>query len=126
VRAVLDSTVLADMLRGHPQALDFVLELTDTPTCSEVTRVEIIRRLRSFERSPAERWFAKIDWIPLDEGIARRAGELGRRWRGSHPGIGTPDLIVAATAEQLGVELATHNVRHFPMFEGLRPPYRSE
>lgn len=74
----------------------------------------------------AERLFSDIEWIPLDEAIARRAGELGRRWRRSHPGIGTPDLIVAATAEQLGAEPATHNVRHFPMFKGLRAPYRSE
>lgn len=114
------------MLRGHARALDFVLALQETPTCSEVTRVEILRGLRTFERTAAERWFAKIDWVPLDESIARRAGELGRRWRGSHRGIGAPDLIVAATAEYLGADLATHNVRHFPMFEGLRSPYGSE
>jgi predicted nucleic acid-binding protein len=39
-------------------------------------------------------------------------------------GIGATDLIIAATAERLGLPLATHNVRHFPMVEGLEPAYR--
>jgi predicted nucleic acid-binding protein len=54
--------------------------------------------------------------------IARRAGELGRRWDRHRPGIALADLIIAATAEQLGADLATGNVRHFPMFPDLRPP----
>ena len=34
----------------------------------------------------------------------------------------TTDLIVAATAQQLAADLATANVRHFPMFD-LRAAY---
>jgi hypothetical protein len=67
--------------------------------------------------------FALITWIPVDEAIANRAGELGRHWRRSHPGIGVPDLAIAATAELLEAELATLNLKHFPMFKGLRAPY---
>jgi predicted nucleic acid-binding protein len=48
---------------------------------------------------------------------------LGRRFRQSHSGIGAVDLIVAATALELQAPLATHNVRRFPMFKGLQPPY---
>jgi predicted nucleic acid-binding protein len=59
----------------------------------------------------------------VDEIVARRAGELGRRWRGSHSGIGVADLAIAATAEELDAALATRNVKHFPMFDGLRAPY---
>jgi predicted nucleic acid-binding protein len=33
-------------------------------------------------------------------------------------------LVIAATAEQLGLPLATLNVRHFPMFPELEPAYR--
>jgi predicted nucleic acid-binding protein len=36
----------------------------------------------------------------------------------------SPTLVIAATAERLGLPLATLNVRHFPMFEGLEPAYR--
>jgi predicted nucleic acid-binding protein len=39
------------------------------------------------------------------------------------PAIALADLIIAATAEELGADLATGNVRHFPMFPELQPPY---
>lgn len=121
---VLDTTVLIDVLRGHPAALAYVLEIEEVGVCSEVTRVEVLRGLRSEERRPVERLFQQLRWVPVDEAIAEAAGEFGRRLRRGHSGIGVADLIIAATAEQLGLPLATTNVRHFPMFKGLRPPYR--
>lgn len=120
---VLDTTVLVDHLRGFPLAGEYIAALGAPPSCSEVTRIEILRGLRSDERRGAERLFALITWAPVDEEVGRRAGELGRSWRRSHPGIGVPDLAIAATAELLEAQLATRNVKHFPMFEGLRAPY---
>ena len=120
---VLDTTVVIDVLRGHPAALDYVLGLENVPACSELTRVEVLRGLRSEERGPAERLFQRMRWVPIDEPVARLAGDLGRRLRRSHAGVGVADLVIAATAEHLDMELATSNVRHFPMFKGLRPPY---
>lgn len=70
-----------------------------------------------------ERLLGTFGWIAVDESIARRAGELGRRWRASHGGLAAADLMIAATALEHDLELATLNVRHFPMFEGLEPPY---
>ncbi len=122
---VIDTSVIIDILRGLPAAVDFVERLEDVPACSEITRVEVIRGLRSAERVPAERLLQQLRWVALDEPIARRAGELGREWRKSHPGISSPDLVIAATAEQLGANLATGNVKHFPMFKSLQPPYQS-
>lgn len=122
--AVLDTTVLIDVLRGHPRAVDYVVALEEVPVCSEVTRVEVLRGLRSDERGPAERLFQRLRSVPVDEATARAAGELGRRLRRSHSGVGVTHLVIAATAEQLDHPLATTNVRHFPMLRGLRPPYR--
>ena len=121
---VIDTSVIIDILRGLPVAVDYVEGLEDVPACSEITRVEVTRGLRSAERVPTERLFQQLRWVALDEPIARRAGELGRTWRKSHPGISSPDLVIAATAEQLEADLATSNVRHFPMFKRLRPPYQ--
>ncbi|HET8955516.1 MAG TPA: type II toxin-antitoxin system VapC family toxin [Solirubrobacterales bacterium] len=123
MNVVLDTTVLVDHLRGYSLAGEYIAALGAPPSCSEVTRIEILRGLRSDERRGAERLFALITWAPVDEEVGRRAGELGRRWRRSHPGIGVPDLAIAATAEMLEAQLATRNVKHFPMFEGLRAPY---
>ena len=120
---VFDTSVLIDVLRADPAALDYVRGVSEVPACSEVTRIEVARGLRSAERAGAERLFQTIRWIALDEPIARRAGELGRRWDRHRPGISLADLVIAATAEQVDAELATTNIRHFPMFESLQPPY---
>jgi hypothetical protein len=46
-----------------------------------------------------------------------------RRYRRNHNRIGLGDHLIAATADVEGLELATLNVRRFPMFEGLQPPF---
>lgn len=120
---VIDTTVIVDVLRGSQAARAWVVGVERRLVASEVTRVEILRGLRSSERGAAERAFGGLRWVAVDESIARQAGELGRRWRRSHRSIGVADLLIAATAIVLDAELATSNVRHFPMFPELRPPY---
>jgi predicted nucleic acid-binding protein len=123
VSVVFDTSILIDVLRGEPAALSYVRSLSEVPICSEVTRIEVARGLRTGERSTAERLFRTLRWLAVDEPIARRAGELGRRWNRHRPGIALADLVIAATTEQVDAELATANVRHFPMFTHLRAPY---
>jgi hypothetical protein len=119
---VLDTTVLVDVLRGHRPALDYLRSLDEIPACSEITRVELMRGIRHRERDAVERLMRSLRWIPVDEQIARRAGALGRAWRRSHA-LASADLVIGATAKELSASLATSNVRHFPMFEGITPPY---
>lgn len=104
-------------------ASDYLAGLEDRPACSEISRVEVLQGLRSEERQAAETLFALIDWIPVTEAVARRAGELGRGWRRSHSGIGVADLAIAATAHEISATVATRNVKHFPMFPALHAPY---
>ena len=118
-----DTAIVIDVLRGHPAAVAYAAGLATRPGCSEITRVEVMRGVRSGERRSTERLLATLAWIPVDETVAREAGDLGRAVRRSHPGIGTADLIIAATAAVHGLELVTLNVRHFQMFRGLAPPY---
>jgi hypothetical protein len=51
------------------------------------------------------------------------AVELARQYRKSHSGIGAVDYLIAATAIVIDADLLTTNVRHFPMFTKLEPPY---
>ena len=120
---VLDTSVLVDHLRSSTPATEYLASLTDRPTCSEISRIEVIQGLRSAERRAADKLFALVSWVPVNEAIARRAGELGRKWRRSHPGIGVADLAIAATVEHIDTALATRNLKHFPMFQGLSAPY---
>jgi predicted nucleic acid-binding protein len=120
---VLDTSVLIDHLRASASATRFLASLNDRPSCSEISRIEVVQGLRSSERRAADKLFALVAWIPVSEVVARRAGELGRQWRRSHPGIGVADLAIAATAQELDAGLATRNLKYFPMFEDLRTPY---
>jgi len=120
---ILDTSILIDHLRASTPAAKYLASLDDRPSCSEISRIEVVQGLRSPERRAADKLFALIAWVPVNEAVARRAGELGRRWRHSHPGIGVADLAIAATAEEIDAGLATRNLKHFPMFEGLRAPY---
>lgn len=123
MRVVIDTSVLIDHLRAATPATHYLASLEERPSCSEISRIEVIQGLRSAERKVAERLFTLFDWVPVSEAVARRAGELGRRWRRSHPGIGVADLAIAATAEQIDATVATCNLKHFPMFPDLRAPY---
>lgn len=120
---LLDTSVLIDFLRGRPKAIELISSLEEPPISSEICRVELLHGLRSAEHADAAALAALIEWVPVVEPIALRAGELGQRWRPSHSGIGIADLIIAATAQLTDSTLLTLNVRHFPMIEALQPAY---
>lgn len=123
--AVLDSSIIVDVLRGSTTAERFMSQLVGrgAPHSSEVVRAEILVGMRPDEGTTTRRLFEHIGWHPLTEKIAEQAGDLGRRWRPSHGGIDLPDLIIAATAQLLDLPLLTLNIRHFPMFPDLKRPY---
>jgi predicted nucleic acid-binding protein len=123
VIALLDTSVLIDFLRGHPGAVGLIASLDEPPLSSEICRVELLQGPRPSEESDAADLIALIEWIPVVEPIATLAGELGRRWRPSHSGIGVADLIIAATAELTGSALQTLNAKHVPMVQDLRAAY---
>lgn len=125
MNVVFDTTVLIDILRGHRPAADYASGLSEVAFCSEVSRTEVIRGLRSAERTAADRLFRAMRWVAIDEPIARRAGELGRRWDRHRPRIAVADLLIAATALELEGSVATASVRHFPMFADIETPYRT-
>jgi predicted nucleic acid-binding protein len=51
------------------------------------------------------------------------AGDVQDEHDRSRPGIGPGDDLIAATALTEGLELATLNVRRYPMFPGLTRPF---
>lgn len=79
--------------------------------------------MRSEERFAVRRLMGVLKAEPVTEEIAIRAGELLRAYRRSHPGIDVVDYVIAATAQVRDAELATLNVKHFPMIESIGPPY---
>jgi predicted nucleic acid-binding protein len=123
---VLDSAILIDHLRGRREATDAFANAVrsgEQTAASCVTKVEVLAGMRAHERRATRALFELLRWLPVDDSIAALAGEYARTYRRSHQGIDVPDFIVAATAMRADAELWTRNVKHFPMFAGLEPPY---
>jgi predicted nucleic acid-binding protein len=122
---LVDSDVLISHLRGVDAARDWLTGARKRGplAISVVSVAELIGGMRSTERREVWRLLTSFRSEPVTEIIARRAGDMMRRYRSSHNGIGLGDYLIAATADVKGLELATLNVRHFPMFKGLLPPF---
>jgi predicted nucleic acid-binding protein len=123
---LVDTTVAVDHLRGTRAATDLlvgVIAQGETLAASEITRFELLAGVRASELDALESFFASLAWAPIDVEISRTAGTLAHRLRRSHSGIDDADYLIAATAMVLEADLLTTNVRHFPMFPGLRAPY---
>lgn len=90
---------------------------------SVVSVTEIAGGMRTSEKREITRLLSSLDVFPVSDRVAWKAADLMRIWRGSHSGIGLGDYLIAATAETEGLQLATLNVRHFPMFTNLQPPF---
>ena len=119
---LLDASVAIDYLRGREVALSAV-EAANELVASEITRYEVLAGVRPGEEETTEDLLALPEWVPVDEGIARRAAVLAREYRAAHSGIEDADYLIAATALELGAHLLTTNVRHFPTLPGLEPAY---
>jgi predicted nucleic acid-binding protein len=124
---LVDSDVLITHLRGVQAARDWLsaARRNDGPLAvSVISLTEGAGGMRSAERREVTRLLASLRAFPVNDRIAWRAAELMRAYRRSHSGIGLGDYLIAATAQVEGLDLATLNVRHFPMFENLTPPFR--
>ena len=123
-RPLLRSCILIDNLREHPPAVRYIRTLATEPLLSAVTIAEVYVGVRN--RAEASRVEMLVDLfvvLAVDAEIARRGGELRRRFARSH-GTGLLDALIAATAQVHGARLVTRNARHFPMLEDLLVPYQ--
>src|SRR5271166_1626281 len=88
-----------------------------------LVRFELLAGIRTKELTAFEEFCSALRWAEVSEDVARVAGQLARRYRKNHSGIGAVDYLIAATAIVIDADLLTTNVRYFPMFTRLRAPY---
>lgn len=125
---LIDTSVLVDHLRGSVAATALLtawVETDESLAASELTRFELLAGVRPAEQATLEELFPVFAWVPVTEDVCRHAGAFARAYRRSHSGIGVVDYLLAGTARALDADLVTVNVRHFPMFDDLQPPYPS-
>lgn len=123
---VADTSILIDHLRGRSKARALLHRARadgETLTASVLTRVEVLAGVRSGEEEGTAALLGELVWIAVDEEVADVAGSFADRFGRSHAAIDVVDYVVAATVQQRGATLWTTNVRHFPMFPELEPPY---
>lgn len=120
---LLDTCVLIDVLRGREAAVAFVSGLKSTPAISAITATELIAGAKGKREEEAiDRILATYEVAEIDLEIARLAGDYVRDFGKSH-GVDPIDALIAATAKTKGLDLATLNIEHFPMFRGLKRAY---
>ncbi len=123
---LVDSDVLIAHLRGVEAARRWLLAArrdNGRLATSAVCVAEVAGGMRSGERREVVRLLASFDVFAVSRQAGWQASQFMRRYRRSHSGVGLGDYLIAATAETEGLELATLNVKHFPMFEGLQAPF---
>ncbi len=123
---LVDTSVLIDLLRGNEMSRDVLIgarQFGRPVTGSVLTRTEVLGGMRAQEKSRTRNLLDTIEWVDVDQRIADEAGQLARSYRRSHSGIDIADYIVAASALTTGADLWTRNIKHFPMFPDLAPPY---
>lgn len=107
---LVDSDVLVDHLRGHRR----LVAGSDDLHVSAVSRAELFSG-RGAEERRIRRLLEPMTDVPVDAGIAERAGRLRRGTRRR-----LPDALIAATAIEHRLTLVTRNVRDFEGIRGLK------
>lgn len=121
---LLDTCILIDYLRGKDRAVDYLESLEVAPTISVITIMELTAGVKGRqEEGQMAELFAALNVIDVSVTVAEEAGRLLGQFSRSHA-IDPPDALIAATASCHELDLVTHNLKHFPMFKGLKRPYK--
>lgn len=120
---LLDTCIVIDYLRQKQEAIDYIHALPATPQLSSITIMELYAGIRGREeRHRIETMINHSLVLDVTHEIGVESGEYLKKYRASH-GVGAIDALIAATAETHSLELATLNLKHFPMFKNLERPY---
>lgn len=123
---LVDTDVLIWVLRGRSEAREWMRrtrEGGELLAISSISIGEVAGTTRSGERREVRRFLDSLAPLPITMREAWQAAEYRRRYRRSHGSIELTDYLIAATAFTEGLPLATLNVRHYPMFPDLQPPF---
>ena len=123
---LIDTDIVIDFLRGRNQAVSHFKENSEFICFSSITVAEIYAGIKGREEEIAvEHLFSIFPIIETTHKIAIEAGKLVKKYRPSHS-VELPDAIIAASCIISESELNTLNIKHYPMFRGLKPPYRKQ
>jgi predicted nucleic acid-binding protein len=122
---LLDSDVIIEILLNRDWAVAFHDQLDrDVTAISAMTYGEVWEGILASRNRPVaeaafEKLIAPFEVIPLDKMTMHVYGEIRVDLRRRGLQIGAPDVLIASTAIQHGLILATRNARHFSRIPAL-------
>jgi tRNA(fMet)-specific endonuclease VapC len=126
LKALLDTNILSALMRQHPAVLLHAQEYLATHgylTFSIVNRYEILRGLKAKEATRQIATFESFceasEVLPLPDAVFVRAAGIYAELHRRGELIEDADILIAATAQQHGLEVITHNTDHFERVTGL-------
>ncbi len=129
---IIDSTIPMKAERGGLNARQAIMNLRQEvdDQAIAISVISLVEFAHGIERANTElRLLARRQFLqdiksilpvyPVTKGIAIRAGLLDGAMsaKGLHVALG--DMLIAATALELGFKVATHNVKHFRLIPGI-------
>lgn len=119
---VIDSDLIIDLLRGVPQSQEFFNKIKSREYMayfSTISETEIFSGQTAStpnDQNILEDLFEIMNRIDVDKKIARKAGELRRKF-----GCSIPDAIIAASAiVNKFTTVATRNIKHYEKIRDLK------
>ena len=121
---VVDTDVLIDYLRGEPKAIALISSHVDNIILPAIVTAELYAGVRDKEdRHKLDQFLSLFQIVPMTAEVARVGGLLKRVYEKSH-NVGLADATITATAQIENADLKTLNTKHYPMFKGLKAPYK--
>lgn len=118
-----DTTILVDASRGKNTALNWLRD--NHFIVSAVSAGELIQgALDKDDLKNIETFIQNSELLEIDSQVSQKSRDLLIRYSLSH-GLLLLDAMIAATALQNNLVLATHNIKHFTFLPGLevKQPY---
>jgi predicted nucleic acid-binding protein len=122
-RLLIDTDVLVEYLRDRSEAVAYLEGVTSDLHISVISVAELFAGVRGGEEEKSlGQLLQAFVILPVTEKTARLGGLYRRDYGRSHA-TGLADALIAASAEENGLDLVTFNRRHFPMVSRLTVPY---
>lgn len=117
---LLDTNIVAELSRRRPNpVVERWASTVKPPFGFSVVSLEEVRYGLSWRPTPrAELWFSEFlagfcSLLPVTDTVARRAGDLRGRFQAAGETRTQADMLIAATALEHQLPLATRNTRDF-------------
>jgi predicted nucleic acid-binding protein len=118
VKALFDTNILIDYLRGIPLARDELHRFPQT-AISVISWMEVLVGATSATESGTRMFLDRLTLLAIVDEIAERAVALRRTYR-----LKLPDAVIWASAQVHSMLLVTRDAKAFPVGDpGIRIPY---